>query len=289
MSGQVYFGNATYQTWIPAPATGLKASNVGWGNQTQLLNGRAFVKRSNGSHREFSPTWNGVMSDTASTQYLHTIKDFADGIYGSGPFYFNDPFAVATNLMPPHWAAPTLSSLDWPTLSPDITPTFVASSTANGFPSLAARYVTTGAYTSTRKVTLIIPSGFTLNFGWHGATTLTGSGIKVIPYNRSNGLPATTVSPAPLTAGGTQLTNSQFSGTTYSRVEIIFSTAAAATVTVAAMVAQVLATGTSVSQTTFLSGRGTTGIEFATSPEIDYYSSAIGGGRIGMNAKWIEV
>lgn len=46
MASQVYFGNASKQTWIKAPASGMKASSSSLITEQQLLNGRTFVNRS---------------------------------------------------------------------------------------------------------------------------------------------------------------------------------------------------------------------------------------------------
>lgn len=289
MAGQVYFGTADKQMWIKAPASGMKATPVSWGTQTTLLNGRAFVKRSKQSHREFGMNWVGSLNDSDLALSLQTIKDFADGIYGAGPYYWVDPYAVDQNILPPHWAAPMLAETDWLRLSSDIVPTFTSATVNNHFPTKYATYTTSGAYESTQKLTLIIPSGYKLAFGWHGPSGSSASGIRITPYLRSTGAADTNINPVMLTAGGSVRTNTNISGTTYSRVEIFLATDTATDVDITAMIAQIIPIAGSVASGGFISGKGTTGLEFNGSPTIEYYSSAINNGQIGMSASWIEV
>jgi hypothetical protein len=55
------------------------------------------------------------------------------------------------------------------------------------------------------------------------------------------------------------------------------------------MIAQVLPESATVANGGFISGRGTTGLEFATFPQIDLYSSAINDGWVSMSVDWVEV
>ncbi len=289
MASQVYFGNATKQLWIKSPLSGMSAAVESWANESLTLNGRAYVRRSKGSHRKFSPSWIGPSKSTNLSESLTTIKDFADGLYGDGPFYWIDPYAAKTNLMPPHWAAPMLTENDWPNLASGITPTFTSLSASNDYPIKYATYVTAGAYASTNKLTLIIPTGYKLSFGWHGPTGGSSTGVRVVPYKRSNGEADPALNPARITAGSANRVNTNISGTTYSRVEIFIATDVASTVNISAMIAQVVLDTESVANGGFISGRGTTGIEFASSPQIEYYSANINDGQIGMSVDWVEV
>jgi hypothetical protein len=231
--------------------------------------------------------WLGSMNDTENS--LMIVKDFADGLYGSGPFFWNDPYAVDSNILPPSWAAPMLTEKDWPNFASGITPTYIAATVANKFPSKYARFVTAGAYASTTKLTIIIPTGYRFHFGWHGPTGGSTSGIRIVPYKRSDGLADTALNPTMITAGSATETNTSVSGTIYSRVEIFLASSAAATINITAMIGQILVDGRAVDESGFVAGRGTTGLEFASLPEIEYYSAAINNGQIGMSATFAEV
>lgn len=287
--GKVYFGNTTKQTWIKAPSTGLRADSKSWSKEAQLLNGRAFVRRSKASHRRFDMSWLGEMNDSDIEQSLQTIKDFYDGVYGEGPFYWLDPYAVDSNILPPHWASPSMAEVHWPSLVPGLTQTFVPETVARNFSGKYVEFDTANNYESTEKLTVIIPKNYGLNFGWHGPADGSSSGIRIVPYLRTDGTAATALNPAKLTAGGLVRTNTKILGDTYSHVEIFVATTTASTVKITNMIAQILPEAQTPATGDFITGRGTTAVEFAAAPQMEYYSSAIGNGRIGMSATLIEV
>lgn len=288
--GKVYFGNETKQTWIKAPATGMKADSVGWSKETQLLNGRAFVRRSKASHRKFDMSWLGALNDADLENSLQTIKNFYDGLYGDGPFYWLDPYATDTNLLPPHWAAPMLAESKWPELVPGLVQYFVPETVAKNYPSKYLEFDTTDNYESTQQLTIIIPKDYALNFGWHGPADGASTGVRIVPYLRTTGEAATALNPAKITAGGSVRTNTKILGDTYSHVKIFVATTTATTgVKITGMIAQVLPELVAVSTGDFIVGKGTTSLEFLGAPQIEYYSSAIGDGRIGMSTSLIEV
>jgi hypothetical protein len=287
MSG-VYFGNKEKQQWIKAPKTGLKATNSGRVVQNDYLSGRSSIKRSKASKREYDPSWLGYQNSEDGTS-IYVLKDFADGLYGDGPFYFLDPYAVDQNVLAPHWAAPMLTEKDWPSLSSDLSATFVAQSSSNNYPTRYASYSTPDDYESANKFTIIIPQDYALNFGWHGPTAGSSTGVRVVPYLRSNGAADTAINPTKIATTVNSRTNTKIKGDTYSYVEIFIATEDASTVNITGMIAQILPENSSVAQGGFISGRGTTAIEFSQIPEIEYYSAAIGDGLIGLSAGWIEV
>jgi hypothetical protein len=293
MASTVYFGNGTTQQWIKAPSTGLNASPVGWSSTQQLLDGRAFVKRSRATHREFSMNWIGSLNSTEAS--LQTVKDYYDGVYGDGPFYWLDPYAMATNILPPQWAAPGIAEKDWSKLTDSVTPTFTAASYANNFPAKYATYTfsSPGDYTD-KALTIIIPAGYTFHFGWHstaaGVTAATATGIRITRTTRAGA--SSSVDVTSLLAGGTTKTNTTFNGDTYSKVTIYprrVSGSTTPTMNVVAMIGLILPNGTSVPSGGFVAGRGTTGLEFGNPPTIEYYSANVNSGQVGMSTKFIEV
>lgn len=294
MAQTAYFGNAAYAAFVKAPQSGMSANAAGYSSQIDFLNGGSSVRRSSRTHREFNMSWNGQMNGTDTTENIQIVKDFYDGLYGVGPFYWLDPFAMASNVLPPHYAAPMLDELDWPSLSETITPTFVAGSYANGYPIKRAVFALPGNHSDARKLTILIPPTRTLHFGWHsttaGVTASTAAGMRIVPYNLS-GVAQATVNPASLLAGGTTRTNQTISGASVSRVEIFLANGSGSTssANLVAMIAQVLPTGASVTSGGFISGRGTTKLEFSGAPTINYISSAINNGFIEMSANFVEV
>jgi hypothetical protein len=288
MAGVVYFGTKDKQSWIKSPNSGMRANNVAWSTKNLLLNGRASVRRSKASHREFNAEWVGSLNSGLDSS-LQEIKNYFDGLYGDGPYYFLDPYAASQNVLPPHWAAPMLTENDWPNLATGITPSFFASSVSNGYPVKYLGIVTTDDYVSDNVLTLIIPPTHKLEFGWHGPAGGSDSGVRIVPYIRSTGLADTAINPTMITAGGTTRTNTTVSGETYSRVDIFLATTLAAELAITGMIAQIIPSSDSVATGGFIAGKGTTQLEFENAPEIEYYSAAIGGGQIGMSVNWIEV
>lgn len=293
MNRKVYFGNGTKQTWIPAPLTGLAASTNGFSVENQLLNGRAILKRSAGNNRTFDASWVGSMNAEAIEDSLYTIKDFSDGLYGAGPFYWLDPYAIDTNLIPPHWAAPMLSEQGWPTMATGPAITYVATdANTKNYPVKSAvfGFSTTAAFESDKKLTIIIPEGYKLHFGWHGSVNSGSATMAVRAYNRSTGV-ATDTNAAVLGVTTGVRTNTQVNGNTYSKAEIFIKKPSGATseIEIAGMIAQVLPETDFVPQGNFISGRGTSALDFRTLPNFEYYSAAVNNGQVGLSASFIEV
>lgn len=295
MAQTAYFGNTKYAAFVKAPQSGMSANPVGHSSRMNFLNGGASVRRSKRTHREFNMSWNGQINGTDSTQNLQIVKDFYDGLYGEGPFYWLDPFAANSNMLAPHYAAPMLAELEWPSLSATVTPTFVANSYANGYPIKRAAYSLPAGHEDTKKLTILIPEGYNLHFGWHstsaGISAATAAGIEIQPYLRSTGAPYSLISPSSTLAGTTTRIGTILSGTTYSHVEIYLANGGASTsvANIVAMIAQILPAGSSVPSGGFISGRGTTQLEFSEAPTINYISSAINNGFIEMSANFVEV
>jgi len=80
MAGTVYFGNANYQTWIKAPASGMGVGSAGYSESLQFLNGGTSVRRSSQTHRTFDMSWSGSMNSGVVDSDLHVIKDFYDDL-----------------------------------------------------------------------------------------------------------------------------------------------------------------------------------------------------------------
>jgi hypothetical protein len=295
----VYFGNDSYQTWIKAPATGLRATNQGWSAETQLLSGRAHIRRSDASHKRFSMTWLGSMNDTEDT--LNVVKDFADGLYGPGPFFWNDPYAINSNLFPPAWAAPAMSiNSDWDAICPDdvgITKEVVSTSSISSlvgnntqaYPINTAKFTAPGnPNAESDRFTFYIPEGYTLWLGLHGHHGATGAAFG---QAYKNGVAATPTSITPLGVNTATRVNTSFSSSSADKVEFYLAKIASSPCTfhITGLIAQLLKTGTAPETGRFFSGRGTTGLEFLTVPEIEYYSAVINNGQIGMSVEFVEV
>jgi hypothetical protein len=184
--GKVWFGNQRYGTWIKAPLADMNAGATGFSSEQTFNNGGSFVKSSFGSAKSYDLSWNGTLDE------LQPVKNFKDGIYGGGLLYWEDPFA--TNILPPHWAAPMLTVRDWPSLiSSDNKPTPVTHSvTARNLPYQSALYTVTNTAETSRSLTLLIPEEHFLRLGFVYTATGTAS-IKAVPILSDNteGTPVT--------------------------------------------------------------------------------------------------
>jgi len=291
MDRKVYFGNAVKQVWIPAPKTGLDASTESYFNDAQLLSGRAFTKRSKANHRRFSPAWNGPLNAPSINDSLHTIKDYFDGIYGEGPYYWLDPFAVDSNLLSPNWASPMLSQSGWGSISSVGTAASVDTAANNRnypYKSLQLTF-SDSVQESTDYFRVIIPTGYRLHFGWHGTQDSGEATIILRCHDRSDGTIDDVVT-SPLSVSTGLRTNTQVSGLAYSMVDILVKNTDASTsvIDIAGMIAQVLPDLSAVAQGDFTSGRGTTGLLFSSAPSITYLSSAINDGYVEVATTFVE-
>jgi len=302
MARKVYFGNATKQTWIDAPQTGMQAGSSGWVSEETLLNGEASIKRSRGSHRRFEMSWLGSMNATDMQDSLHTIKDFADGVHGDGPYFWNDPYATTTNMFAPGWATPAMSiDADWASMCPVsdaiqketvLTSSITSLVGANtySYPARTAKFtVAGGSQPESLKQTFYIPDGYTLWLGIHGHNGVEG-GAFALPYN-SAGVAGTEEELTMLGVNTGVRVNKSYSSTAAKKVEVYLAKVAPQPCVfhLVGMIAQLLPTGTSPATGNFISGRGTTGLEFTSAPQIEYYSAAINDGQIGMSATLVEV
>jgi hypothetical protein len=295
MAGKVYFGNEEKQTWILAPKADMSTVSTSKTTITDLLNGRRHVKRSHGASRSFPVSWLGSMNSSDMTESLHTIKDFADGLYGTTKLHWLDPFAMESNILPPHWAAPMLAETDWPPLIEGnvVVSASTAYASTNSYPSKKATYnfpLTNPA----KELTIIIPPGYTFHFGWHsdtaGISGTTAPGVKLRQQARSDGA-FTNLWPVSLAGGGSTRTNISISGTLYSKVIISIASESTSpgTLNIQAMIGQILKDGISPESGGFISGRGTTALEFSDSVEIQYYTAAMMDGMIGLSTTLMEV
>ena len=100
-----YFGTPGYMRMVRMPIRGMEASPVGWSNGGTYLNGGGYVRRSFDSHKTYDMTWGG----SSAPEVAQTIKSYADGTFGRGLIYFQDPTTYTGNVLPARWADPSLA------------------------------------------------------------------------------------------------------------------------------------------------------------------------------------
>lgn len=283
MSCQMWFGNEQHAQWVPSPATGMVRNLQGFTDEIEFENGGFWSESSAGQHASYDMQF--PVSDASEYEGIEAFNRYRSGEYGSGFLRFVDPMWVDTNLFSPNYASPTLVEQGWKNWG-GTTPTF-AVTTANAYnkPSRKATWdVSSDANVFQGKpFTFLIPPGYTLSLGVCGSVTGTGV-VGVLPVGGS----LTAISPSADTAAPSF--TSTVAGSTYSsaQVGLARTTTAASTVTVTAMWAQILPTGTTPGITRHLPGRGTTGLRFQGNalPETYVMSEQH---LVGLSASLIEV
>jgi hypothetical protein len=94
------FGNRQFAMNIAAPIKGLVAPMKAPVGQRVLNNGQMSLTRTPNYRKEFDFIFKGTEEE------LMTIKDFAEGRYGQGPWLFNNPRAMNGNMLPRTWSQP---------------------------------------------------------------------------------------------------------------------------------------------------------------------------------------
>lgn len=135
----MWFGTKDYATWIEPPLSGADSSPTGWATDGTLLNGGGYAFNSFNSHKVYNYAWSG-----ASTQKdAQTMKSFADGTFGRGKIYFQEPNIYRTNVLPARWADPSITcDYEGPSLVPGVDPIRIAMTGTNQFqlPVFGAQY-----------------------------------------------------------------------------------------------------------------------------------------------------
>lgn len=256
----VYFGNLRKAVSLPAPQTGMEATAFGRIEKIDLANGGSFVSQSQATHQEYEMSW-GV-TDAA---LLNPLYEFRRGVHGSGLLYYCDPYL--DNVLPPHWATPSLSGLGWPSIyRAGIEP--VVGMT--GLNPVSATYTMSAPMTTQlppRASVHLVPPTKTLWAGFTGSAT-NGAGV----YALTIGLDGSIGTPAPLTllsaAGSTRL-NVSYSGASVSAVMFFLDTETegVSTVTLNHAKAVYANTGTPPTLTgVAIPGEGHTGLRFQSDP-----------------------
>lgn len=267
---RMYFGTRERMTWIPCPAIDADLSKAGWAATGRYLNGGGWVRRSATAGKVYRFSWN-----LTTQAELRKFLDYADGLYGQGPFYFIDPFATE-NVLPAYWASPRLAALDAPPLVIDQRPELVDTpENTYGYPTKSAVY-TFDADDEFAELWIPIPEGYSLHVGVHGSAT-GDAGVRVTPQD------STPTTPALLGVTTPELTNHVVSGVRSATLSV----AGTGTLTLAGVVAALLPDGQPAPTGYFPSGQGHSGCDFENYPSVNGYSAALD--KVGATATLIEV
>lgn len=317
-----WFGTESRMDWFATPLQGADSSPSAWGADGTLLNGGGWALNSWGSHKRYTYEWPA----SSSREVAQKMKSYRDGTYGRGLLYFLEPTIFTTNVLPAHWADPSMAiDNEAPSLVYGHEPTAVPTSggALNGLPVNSAYYSVTSAPQTDplpeSSVFIPIPEGHTLFLGaFYSATG--SAGVYATPVN-SNGSYGAAVRLTELENSSTQIVNDPFSGINGVRLWAGRTSSSVSTLTLTAMAGRIIETsklpapdteglypGVNVfpSETLFpgggasspkierfsrgpwIGGQGHSGCRFLGTPTY-VTNSPIEGGRIGFAATFAEV
>jgi hypothetical protein len=137
-----WFGTESRMDWFATPLQGADSSPSAWGADGTLLNGGGWALNSWGSHKRYTYEWPA----SSSRETAQKMKSYRDGTYGRGLLYFLEPTIFTTNVLPAHWADPSMAiDNEAPSLIYGHEPTAVPTSggALNGLPVNSAYYSVT--------------------------------------------------------------------------------------------------------------------------------------------------
>lgn len=283
---ELWFGTLQRFQWVPMPSTGVRRVNVSTVEGGTLERGGGFASRTPGRHLEFE--FNFDVKEAHGAAGLDVFQEYATGVWddyannvdGTNPndlIYFVDPMVAEANLFAPHWAAPMLLERGWPAIGTRVSSAATAANSYRQPQRTVTFSVTTASATlptePSRRFIIPIPPGYTLRWGWSGAST--GTGVVRAEAHHKTGGSTLVQNAAALSATGSTRLNQSINGDTYDYVTIGIARTSSATSTVA--IASMMAVLHPNAETPALTGShvrggGFTGCVFSddATPE-DYY------------------
>lgn len=245
-----WFGTEERASFYATPLQGSDSSPSSWGVDGTLLNGGGYGFNSFGSHKRYTYEW----PQSSSPETAQMMKSYRDGTYGRGLLYFLEPGIYRTNILPAHWADPSMAlNNEAPSLVYGVEPRATPTSGGEnlGLPITSAVYDLSSAPsqavpTPDSSVFLPVPTGHTLFLGAFYSSTGTG-GVYATPVN-NNGTLGTTVKLTEKSNSDTDVVTDQFAGDIRGvRLWVARSDSTASSVTIAGMVGRLLETSDAVS------------------------------------------
>lgn len=274
------FGTEQYIQRVQAPATGMGRNLAQWRDVRTFLNGGAALRQSMMGHMEYSMSWGPFSQDEADK-----LMNFFNGLYGPGPYYFLDPFAMDKNVLPQYIAAPFVGASDGFSMA---NPSVVANPSpvaVNGHPMGAAGY-TLSATSYSIFFRGLVPAGYKVLVGSFGSVTGTAKmqvGVGFTPSTWVD-VPVTTDPNVRFTGSVTNATGA----------DAFFALrwhggASGGTVTARSLQAIVVPSTATTPTGAFVSGKGSSGIALSSSPQVTGYSAVIPNANVAVSADFIEI
>lgn len=294
-----WFGTEDRAGWFATPLKGADSSPSSWGVDGTLLNGGGYAFNSFGSHKRYTYEWPSS-STPADAQML---KSYFDGTYGRGLLYFLEPGIYKTNVLPAHWADPSMAlNYEAPPLVYGVEP--LAPPTSGGvnlgLPVTSAQYdlsnvTPQAAPTPDSSVFIPIPEGHTLFLGAFYSATGT-AGIFATPVN-SNDTLGTSVRLTELDNSSSEVVTDEFSGSIRGvRIWASRADTTDSSLTVAALCGRLIETPdlsnpskeAAIKAGPWIGGQGHSGCRFSGAPSY-VNNGPVQGGRVGFAASFVEV
>lgn len=283
MARKIWFGNTTHAQWVPCPRAGMTRLKEGYSEEIAFENGGAWIERSKAWHNVYPMEF--PVADAHEYEGIEAFNRFASGEYGDGFLYWVDPMYSNTNLFAPNWASPGLIESGWKNWGGD-TPTFSdTASNGYGYPLRTATWTLESDANVFQGVahTFIIPPGYTLHLGATGSVTGTA---QIVAQDSSDAFTAIT----PVAATVSPTFPVAFSGDTYryARVGIRRTSTASSTVSLTALRAQILPSGSTPVASRHIPGNGSMGLSFRGTALPETYEMAQRS-LVGLSTELIEV
>jgi hypothetical protein len=277
----VWFGTKQFMQWIPAPLVDVAASKQGFSAEASFLTGGAWVRRSKGAAQTYTMSWNRKTRDE-----LRPIMDYADGLYGNGYIYYLDPFAMDDNVLPTYWATPYQNYYDGPVIVDGKRPALITNATStNGYPIESAQYTITSTSNSP-SIYIPIPPGYTFHMGAHGSLISGNASVKVTPQV-TGVTTGTAANLTLLTTASTTRTNYTLQANAgFVGVTVSMTSTSTGVLQLDGLIAQVLPDGQSPAAGGFISGQGSSGLQFRKQPTYSQYSIAFD--MVGLAVDLVE-
>lgn len=278
----MWFGTQDRMQWIETPDTGADVSSLGFSSETTLQSGGGYSRNSWDSHKNFQFSW----GESASPELVSTIQGYRNGSFGRGNILFNDPMQYQTNLLPKRWADPSMAvNFEAEPLArglyPRATPT---GSTPTGLPAQTAVYdIPAGLAPGAGDVMVIpVPPGFTVGFGWMGAST---GAVSMITAS-SGMLSLGTFYPTPLPpSSGTLISDTWVAGANggFLQIALYNPSASVVTASLAGLTVRMAPPGEILkTDGPWMSGEGHSGCQFVGNPTVVNYNG-VDGGQLGLS------
>ena len=185
----MWFGTQDYAGWITPPKSGAESSPVAWGADGQFLNGAGYAFNSRNSHKVYNYAW----SASSAREEAQRMKNYADGLYGTGKFFFIEPTLYDQNVLPARWAAPVMTSdYEGPSLVPGIVgkSTVASTSTPYNLPVSGMQYAFGSIVQPDIRnagVFVPIPEGYTAIVTVFGTQDSAGTGGVMVAQSAQGG------------------------------------------------------------------------------------------------------